>query len=255
MTLTIKLDGNWSSFQLANSAPPLSVTGSATARPQGCMPTRRNCSVVTHSHILALCLRQGERESAPAVYLSCCVSPCCLLSSCLAVLCLVLAARLVVRASTALCPCARGSARCLRSCLPSCSAGKASSSVSRLAPWLSSGRARLDFSSPVPDFASPHFPAHASCCGRHPPPILPPRPASSPPFSPSPVPPLRLPAPPRFSLAHALGPRTRLDMRFKDGDSLIMHSFLPPFLFKLTWLVLGGDPADRSHRVEQFTAL
>ena len=31
MTLTIKLDGNWSSFQLANSAPPLRVTGSATA--------------------------------------------------------------------------------------------------------------------------------------------------------------------------------------------------------------------------------
>ena len=31
MTLTIKLDGNWSSFQLANSAPPLSVTDSAIA--------------------------------------------------------------------------------------------------------------------------------------------------------------------------------------------------------------------------------
>ena len=31
MTLTIKLDGNWSSFQLANSTPPLSVTGSAIA--------------------------------------------------------------------------------------------------------------------------------------------------------------------------------------------------------------------------------
>ena len=30
MTLTIKLDGNWSSFQLANSAPPLSVTDRAT---------------------------------------------------------------------------------------------------------------------------------------------------------------------------------------------------------------------------------
>ena len=29
--LTIKLDGNWSSFQLANSAPPLSVTDSAIA--------------------------------------------------------------------------------------------------------------------------------------------------------------------------------------------------------------------------------
>ena len=25
--------------------------------------------------------------------------------------------------------------------------------------------------------------------------------------------------------------------------------------FKLIWLVLGGDPAARSHRVEQFTAL
>ena len=31
MTLTIKLDGNLSSFQLANSAPPLSVTDSAIA--------------------------------------------------------------------------------------------------------------------------------------------------------------------------------------------------------------------------------
>ena len=31
MTLTVKLDRNWSSFQLANSAPPLSVTDSATA--------------------------------------------------------------------------------------------------------------------------------------------------------------------------------------------------------------------------------
>ena len=29
---------------------------------------------------------------------------------------------------------------------------------------------------------------------------------------------------------------------------------LPP-CGKLTWLVLGGDPAARSHRVEQFTAL
>ena len=38
MTLTIKLDGNWSSFQLANSAPPLSVTDSAIA-PSARMPT------------------------------------------------------------------------------------------------------------------------------------------------------------------------------------------------------------------------
>ena len=47
MTLTIKLDGNWSSFQLANSAPPLSVTDSAiapSARIQGMVnanPTSR----------------------------------------------------------------------------------------------------------------------------------------------------------------------------------------------------------------------
>ena len=31
MTLTIKLDGNWSSFQLANNTPPLSVTGTVIA--------------------------------------------------------------------------------------------------------------------------------------------------------------------------------------------------------------------------------
>ena len=37
MTLTIKLDRNWSSFQLAHSAPPLSVTGSALA-PSARMP-------------------------------------------------------------------------------------------------------------------------------------------------------------------------------------------------------------------------
>ena len=31
MTLTITLDGNWRSFQLPNSTPPLSVTDSAIA--------------------------------------------------------------------------------------------------------------------------------------------------------------------------------------------------------------------------------
>lgn len=41
MTLTIKLDGNWSSFQLANSAPPLSVTDSAIA-PSARMPEARS---------------------------------------------------------------------------------------------------------------------------------------------------------------------------------------------------------------------
>ena len=38
MTLTIKLDRNWSSFQLANSAPPLSATDSAIA------PSARMCT-------------------------------------------------------------------------------------------------------------------------------------------------------------------------------------------------------------------
>ena len=49
MTLTIKLDGNWSSFQLANSAPPLSVTDSAIA-PSARIPNRR--SVCSHRYVV-----------------------------------------------------------------------------------------------------------------------------------------------------------------------------------------------------------
>ena len=45
MTLTIKLDGNWSSFQLANSAPPLSVTDSAIA------PSARMVDMVQHCQL------------------------------------------------------------------------------------------------------------------------------------------------------------------------------------------------------------
>ena len=45
MTLTIKLDGNWSSFQLANSAPPLSVTDSAIA------PSARMHAVSVHVQV------------------------------------------------------------------------------------------------------------------------------------------------------------------------------------------------------------
>ena len=45
MTLTIKRDGNWSSFQLANSALPLSVTSSAIA------PSAR---MQTHAGIIKL---------------------------------------------------------------------------------------------------------------------------------------------------------------------------------------------------------
>ena len=35
----------------------------------------------------------------------------------------------------------------------------------------------------------------------------------------------------------------------------LWHRALASALFKLTWLLLGGDPAARSHRVGQFTAL
>jgi hypothetical protein len=62
MTLTIKLDGNWSSFQLANSAPPLSVTDSAIA-PSARMTTLARVpgqlaipDGTTHSMHVQLCL-------------------------------------------------------------------------------------------------------------------------------------------------------------------------------------------------------
>ena len=51
MTLTIKLDRNWSSFQLANSAPPLSVTDSAIA------PSARMRSSSLNSNALLLRMR------------------------------------------------------------------------------------------------------------------------------------------------------------------------------------------------------
>jgi hypothetical protein len=51
MTLTIKLDRNWSSFQLANNTPPLSVTGSVIA-PSARI--RRSARRAALSHIRAL---------------------------------------------------------------------------------------------------------------------------------------------------------------------------------------------------------
>ena len=39
------------------------------------------------------------------------------------------------------------------------------------------------------------------------------------------------------------------------GNFLVFDKQRTPNLGKLTWLVLGEDPAARSHRVEQFTAL
>ena len=49
MTLTIKPDRNWSSFQLANSTPPLSVTGSAIA------PSARIPNYTRTRFYLAMC--------------------------------------------------------------------------------------------------------------------------------------------------------------------------------------------------------
>ena len=49
MTLTIKCDGNWSSFQLANSALPLSVTSSAIA------PSARIHMIVDHPCFKNIC--------------------------------------------------------------------------------------------------------------------------------------------------------------------------------------------------------
>ena len=61
MTLTIKLDGNWNSFQLANNTPPLSVTGSVIA------PSARmaRCGMATnkfHVHKRTLMLQQTPNE-------------------------------------------------------------------------------------------------------------------------------------------------------------------------------------------------
>ena len=55
MTLTSKLDGNWSSFQLANSTPPLSVTDSAiapSARMRACWVGNLNTAKETNSNII-----------------------------------------------------------------------------------------------------------------------------------------------------------------------------------------------------------
>ena len=54
----------------------------------------------------------------------------------------------------------------------------------------------------------------------------------------------------RFKSAHGAAAATTIRPH-TSGDSVLSrigHC-------KLTWLVLGGDPAARSHRVEQLTAL
>ena len=67
MTLTIKLDGNWSSFQLANSAPPLSVTDSAIA-PSARMTTQAwmislDICTLQRQNVLTYCLNSLEQDT------------------------------------------------------------------------------------------------------------------------------------------------------------------------------------------------
>ena len=54
MTLTIKLDGNWSSFQLANNTPPLSVTGSVIA-PSARMRAYERCGPISATNAASRC--------------------------------------------------------------------------------------------------------------------------------------------------------------------------------------------------------
>ena len=72
MTLTIKRDGNWSSFQLANSALPLSVTSSAiapsarmdtSACSQAYVPSRMCAPVFQFTLIFKISCT--DRQSAP----------------------------------------------------------------------------------------------------------------------------------------------------------------------------------------------
>ena len=75
MTLTIKLDGNWSSFQLANSTPPLSVTDSAIApsarvhlqatRPKPRSTTQRS-RTASYARVLFNAERQRRKEQHPS---------------------------------------------------------------------------------------------------------------------------------------------------------------------------------------------
>ena len=64
MTLTIKLDGNWNSFQLANNTPPLSVTGSVIA-PSARMVWPRTLGIASRKapphHMLRCCLHAHGR--------------------------------------------------------------------------------------------------------------------------------------------------------------------------------------------------
>ena len=68
MTLTIKLDGNWSSFQLANNTPPLSVTGSVIA-PSARMTERDQLVLDRNADSSSCTFRQMPPKAAEKVLL------------------------------------------------------------------------------------------------------------------------------------------------------------------------------------------
>ena len=61
MTLTIKLDRNWSSFQLANSAPPLSVTDSAIA------PSARMVDKILRTCMRGICYARASLQGGNCI--------------------------------------------------------------------------------------------------------------------------------------------------------------------------------------------
>ena len=69
MTLTIKLDGNWNSFQLANNTPPLSVTGSViapSARMAGAQPGGASIKTPVRCNVSRGWLPASQPGSQPA---------------------------------------------------------------------------------------------------------------------------------------------------------------------------------------------
>ncbi len=65
MTLTIKLERNWSSFQLANRAPPLSVTDSSIAPSARMRSYVSGCLLFSKRQILYGVVQYSHRVAKP----------------------------------------------------------------------------------------------------------------------------------------------------------------------------------------------
>ena len=67
MTLTIKLDGDWSSFQIANNTPPLSVTGSVIA-PSARMLRQAMKGLIVMVHCTQQCFFKKQKQHAQSCH-------------------------------------------------------------------------------------------------------------------------------------------------------------------------------------------